>query len=219
MPTRSPTSPASNADRVSPSDNEALISSSPPRESSHDEYSPERPSISISVTTQFTSPPNHSNTMSNLPADIRNEIHALYTKIYGEGSQWCLVTQSKRSLIVAHVVQHASRHDQVRYLSSICHVLPTHLSPVNHLQVLSRARMVHVSCRQQEESFVSCVIHFGSTTRMLMLIPTGTLHLMLVNLFYSQMLLLWQKSIAMSNRLLPRGKIHLRIMSNILPPR
>jgi hypothetical protein len=119
MPTRTPTS--SNADRVSPSDNEGLISSSPPRESSHDEYSPERPSIAISATSQFTSPSNRSNTTGNLPADIRNEIHALYKKIYGEGSQRCLVTHSRRSLIIAHVVQRASRHEQVRYhLSIMC---------------------------------------------------------------------------------------------------
>src|ERR1700735_2973446 len=98
----SPTSLASNADRVSLSDNEALISRSPPRESSHDEYSPERPSIPISVTTQFTSTSNRSNTTGSLPADIRNEIHVLNTKIYGENSQRCLVTQSRLSLIVAH---------------------------------------------------------------------------------------------------------------------
>ena len=47
--------------------------------------------------------------------DIRNEIHALYTKIYSEGSQWCLVTQSRLSLIAAHIVQCASKHNQVRY--------------------------------------------------------------------------------------------------------
>ena len=118
MPTRPPTSVVSNADRVSPSDNQVILSS-PSRESSHDEYSPERPSIS--VTTQFTSPSNRSNTTGNLPADIRNEIHALYTKIYGEGSQRCLVTQSRLSLIVAHVVQRASKHDQVRYHLSVVH--------------------------------------------------------------------------------------------------
>jgi hypothetical protein len=121
MLTRSSTSLASNADRVSPSENEALISSSPPRESSLDEYSPECPSIPISVTTQFTSPSNRSNTTGSLPANIRTEIHALYTEIYGEGSQRCLVTQLRRSFIVAHVVQRVSRHDQVIYhLSVMC---------------------------------------------------------------------------------------------------
>jgi hypothetical protein len=110
---------ASNASRISPSDNEALISSSPARESSHDEYSPERPSIPIPMTTQFSSQSNCSNTTGNLPAHIRNEIHSLYTKIYGEGSQRCLVTQSRLSLIVAHIVRRAIRHDQVRYHLSV----------------------------------------------------------------------------------------------------
>jgi hypothetical protein len=85
------TSQAGNADRVSLSDNEALISRSPPCESSHNEYSPEHPSIPISMTTQIS---NRSNATGNLPADIRNEIHVLYTKIYGENSQRCLVTHS-----------------------------------------------------------------------------------------------------------------------------
>jgi hypothetical protein len=44
----------------------------------------------------------------------------------------------------------------------------------------------------------------------LQLNQTGTLHLMLVNVFYSQMLPLRRNSIARSNQPLPGGKIHLR---------
>jgi hypothetical protein len=68
---------------------------------------------------------------------------------------------------------------------------------------------------------ISCIVrdallfnHKGAYVY-LQLIPTGTLHLTLANSFYSQMLPLWRKSIAMSNRPLPGGKIHLRIMLNI----
>jgi hypothetical protein len=72
---------------------------------------------------------------------------------------------------------------------------------------------------------ISCIVrdtfvfnHKGAYVY-LQLIPTGTLHLMLENSSYSQMLPLWRKSTAMSNRPLPGGETHLRIMSNILPPR
>jgi len=114
MSVRSPNSLASNRDPISASDNEPLTSSPPPRESSHDEYSPERPSNAISVTTEFTSPSNRSNTTNNLPSDVRLAINKLYSDIYGKESQWCLVTRSKLSLILAHVVQRASTYDQVR---------------------------------------------------------------------------------------------------------
>jgi hypothetical protein len=100
---RSPTSLASHEDTISASNNEALISSSPPHESSHDEYSPDRPPNITSASSLFTSPSNRSNTTGNLPADVRTAIHALYTEIYGEASQRYLVTHSKLSLILAHV--------------------------------------------------------------------------------------------------------------------
>ena len=119
MSVRSPNSLTSNRDPISASDNETLTPSPPPRESSHDEYSPERPSISISVTTQFTSPSNRSNTTGNLPADVRAAINTLYCDIYGEESPRGLVTRSKLSLILAHVVQRASTYDQVRVHLSV----------------------------------------------------------------------------------------------------
>jgi len=100
---RSPTSLASHEDTISASNNEALISSSPPHESSHDEYSPDRPPNITSASSLLTSPSNRSNTTGNLPADVRTAIHALYTEIYGEASQRYLVTHSKLSLILAHV--------------------------------------------------------------------------------------------------------------------
>jgi hypothetical protein len=121
MSIRSPNSLASNRDPISTSDNEALTPSPPPRESSHEEYSPDHPSNVISVTTQFTSPSSRSNTTGNLPADVRAAINTLYCDIYGEESQRCLVTRSKLSLILAHVVQRASTYDQVRvHLSAVC---------------------------------------------------------------------------------------------------
>jgi hypothetical protein len=121
MSIRSPNSLASNRDPISTSDNEALTPSPPPRESSHEEYSPDHPSNAISVTTQFTSPSSRSNTTGNLPADVRAAINTLYCDIYGEESQRCLVTRSKLSLILAHVVQRASTYDQVRvHLSAVC---------------------------------------------------------------------------------------------------
>jgi len=120
MSVRSPNSLASNRDPISASDNEALTPSPPPRESSHEEYSPNCPSNAISVTTEFTSPSNRSNTTNNLPSDVRLPINTLYSDIYGEGSQRCLVTRSKLSLILADVVQRASTYDQVRvYLSLV----------------------------------------------------------------------------------------------------
>ena len=51
--------------------------------------------------------------VSNLPADVRAAINTLYSDIYGDESQRCLVTRSKLSLILAHVVQRASTYDQV----------------------------------------------------------------------------------------------------------
>lgn len=128
MPTRSPTSLAGDSrDPVSAYDNEALTPSPGPRESSHDEYSPECPSNAISVTTQFTSPSNRSDTTSGLPADVHTAINALYTKIYGEASQRCLVTRSRRSLVVAHVVQRASKQDQVSQWSPSLSFIPRSL--------------------------------------------------------------------------------------------
>jgi len=118
---RSPTSLASNENPISASNNETLISSSPPRESSHDEYSPDRPPHVTSEYSLFISPSNRSNTAGNLPPDVRAAIQALYTEIYGEASQRCLVTRSKLSLILAHVVQRASTYDQVRlHLFAVC---------------------------------------------------------------------------------------------------
>jgi len=119
MSIRSPNSPASNRDPISASDNETLTPSPPPRESSHDEYSPDHPSNAISVTTEFTSPSSRSNTTGNLPADVRAAINTLYSDIYGEDSWRCLVTRSKLSLILAHVVQRASAYDQVRVHLSV----------------------------------------------------------------------------------------------------
>jgi hypothetical protein len=141
---RSPNSLASNRDPISASDNEALTSSPPPREGSHDEYSPERPSNAISVTTQFISPSSRSDTTGNLPADVRTAIHALYTEIYGEGSQRCLVTRSKLSLIVAHVVQRASKHHLVSH--HLCRAFLTDMFLVDALRILLRARFSHFSC-------------------------------------------------------------------------
>ena len=113
MSIRSPNSLANNTDPISASDNETLTPSPPPRESSHEEYSPDRPSNAISVTTEFTSPSSRPNTTANLPADVRAAINTLYSDIYGDESQRCLVTRSKLSLILAHVVQRASTYDQV----------------------------------------------------------------------------------------------------------
>ena len=48
-------------------------------------------SNTISVTTEFTSPSSHSNTTGNLPTDVRIAINALYSDIYGEESQRCLI--------------------------------------------------------------------------------------------------------------------------------
>jgi hypothetical protein len=118
--THSPMSMAGNIDTISP-ENEAPISSSPPHKSSHDEYSPDRPPHVTSESSLFTSPSNRSNTTGNLPLDVRTAIQALYTEIYGRASQLCLVTHSKLSLILAHVVQRASTYDQVRlHLSAVC---------------------------------------------------------------------------------------------------
>jgi len=119
MSVRSPNSLASNRDPISASDTEALTPSPLPRESSHEEYSPDRPSNAISVTTEFTSPSSRSNTTGNLPADVRAALNTLYSDIYGEDSWRCLVTHSKLSLILAHVVQRASAYDQVRVLSVV----------------------------------------------------------------------------------------------------
>jgi hypothetical protein len=106
---------------LSASDNETLTPSPPPRESSHEEYSSDHPSNAISVTTEFTSPSSRSNTTGNLPADVRATINTLYSDIYGEDSWRCLVTRSKLSLILAHVVQRASKYDQVRVRLSVVH--------------------------------------------------------------------------------------------------
>ena len=113
MSIHSPNSLASNGDPISTSDNEILTPSPPPCESSHEEYSPDHLSNTISVTTEFTSPSSRSNTTGNLPTDVRIAINTLYSDIYGEESQRCLVTCSKLSLILAHVVQRASTYDQV----------------------------------------------------------------------------------------------------------
>ena len=119
MPTHYPNSLASR-DLESTSDNEALTCtpSPPPRESSHDEYTPERPFNARLVTgTQFVSPSSHADTIGSLPSDVRAAIHELYKEIYGEDSQRCLVTLSKRTVTIAHVVQRASKHHRVSYVS------------------------------------------------------------------------------------------------------
>jgi hypothetical protein len=107
MAARSPDSLASSRYLVTPSP--------PPQESSHDEYTPERLSNAKSTTSQFISPSARSDTIGSLPSDVRAAIHTLYKEIYGEGSQRCLVTQSALSLIIAHVVQRASKQHQVSH--------------------------------------------------------------------------------------------------------
>jgi hypothetical protein len=72
------------------------------------------------VTSEFISPSNRSNTTSNLLADVRVAIDALYSEIYGEESQCCLITRSKLSLILAHVVQHASKQELVSHDLVVC---------------------------------------------------------------------------------------------------
>ena len=90
---------ASSRDLVTPSP--------PPEESSHDEFTPERPSKS--VVSEFISPSTRSNTTANLPSYVRIAINNLYRKIYGEDPLRCLVTRSKLSLIMSHIVQRASK--------------------------------------------------------------------------------------------------------------
>src|SRR6202035_5418498 len=98
MPTRCPPSLVSNTDQLSPSDNEALIfhlAKAVTMNTLPNVLQRDYPVQFIIQSLKYNT------------TDIRNEIHALYTKIYSEGSQWCLVTQSRLSLIVAHIVQRA----------------------------------------------------------------------------------------------------------------
>lgn len=161
MPVHSPNSLISSKNLVSTSNNEALTPSPPPWESSHNGYTPEHFSGAKWATgSQFTLPSTHSDTIGSLPSDIHTAIHTLYNEIYGEGSQQCLVTQSSLSLIITHVVQHASKHHQVSHNLSVMHSWLIFF-PVNTLQILTRVRISYFSCYfscwQQEKSHVPCV--------------------------------------------------------------
>jgi hypothetical protein len=93
--------------------------SPPPEESSHDEFTPERPSKSVA--SEFISPSTRSDATSSLPSYVRTAINTLYKEIYGADPLRCLVTRSKLSLIISHAVQRASKPFMVSHdLSVVC---------------------------------------------------------------------------------------------------
>jgi hypothetical protein len=155
MPTHPYNSPASSRGLASTSDNEPHTPSPPPQESSHNEYTPEHSSHAESTTSQFISPSTRSDTTGSLPSDVRAAIHELYKEIYGEDSQRCLVTLSKRSVIIAHVVQRASKHHQVSHVFVMSSWLI--FSLVDGLRILLWVKFSRFSCGQQEKSFLPCV--------------------------------------------------------------
>jgi hypothetical protein len=97
------------------SPNDVHDTSSPQRASSHDEYDPNIPEhlpTASSASDIFTSP-SHRNSAVGISRDTRDALEAFYQRIYGPDSKRCLVTGKMESLITAHVVQRASKPEQV----------------------------------------------------------------------------------------------------------
>src|SRR5882762_7847713 len=124
---------------ISSSSSRDLVTLSPPsRESSHDEFTPERPSKSVA--SEFISPSTRSDTTSNLPSYVRTAINTLYEEIYGADPLRCIVTRSKLSLIISHAVQRASKPFMVSHDLSVVRswLIPPLVDP---LRILPRIRI------------------------------------------------------------------------------
>jgi hypothetical protein len=98
------------------SPNDAQESLSPQRSSSHDEYnpSPRNTPPPTSSASDIHTTPSHQSTTVNISEDTRNALRTFYECIYGRDSKRCLVTQREEPLVIAHIVQRASKPDQVR---------------------------------------------------------------------------------------------------------
>jgi hypothetical protein len=94
----------------STSDRDHLTPSPPVQEDSHDEYTPTRKSTHGTWTT-----PSQCSHTASISSSAREALDRLYKLIYGEDSLRCLITQSNESLNVPHIVQRASRSDEVNH--------------------------------------------------------------------------------------------------------
>jgi hypothetical protein len=100
--------------------NDCYRTPSPPApqdDSSHDEYTPTHQSIRSG--TVWTTPTQRSNTASIATA-ARTALDNLYTRIYGQDSIRCLLTQGEGALQVAHAVQRASKSSEVSCTYALC---------------------------------------------------------------------------------------------------
>lgn len=98
-----------------------LETSSPQRSSSHDKYVPSCENTpeyvsAISSSSALYSTPSHRSSAVGISPGTREALKTFYEHVYGADSKRCLVTGKTEPLIAAHVVQRASKAEQVMQL-------------------------------------------------------------------------------------------------------